>query len=650
MNTLTTDILVVGGGTGGTVAAIQAARRGADTHTQVTLVSEYAWLGGMLTTAGVSAPDGNELEVWQTGLWGQFIRAVQQRQLGGVDHGWVSCFTYAPRVGAAILTEWVKELPNLHWISGQCLRAVERQGDRLTRVTFDEVQIQAKIILDGTELGDLLAFADVPYRWGWDEASQEPSALLQLHPLPQTYPVQLPTWVVVMQDFGESTQSEEIPLSSLDALPDFSGAWEGYGAAQFLNYGRLPGDRFMINWPQEGNDYGVDLNRLVQSASARQAFLQEARWYSQAFARHLQTQLGRRYGLASDTFPTVANSLGGGAFALHPYYRESRRLVGLTTVTETDILPQPDGCVAPLPRNLAGAVEAIAIGNYANDHHYPAPESHLLQLAPKSMHWGGRWTGTPFTLPYGCLVPETVDGLLVCEKNIAVSHLANGATRLQPLVMNLGQAAGMAAALCIEANVQPRELAVRSLQNALLEDAIAPAAVMPLINLSPHHPDWFHWQQYYLNQGDVPKDGKVPGLDLELDQRLLRPAPPAPQLIQHLMGTLTHVAEHRYSLDRSNPTASGFSYAPVTSASTISASTISASITSLTQSSPLLQSLPVIMPLITLSPKINDDFEQWMGGAVIRVTGYWNASGPWLRVIDAEFVRTPDTDTTGLCS
>ena len=49
------DVLVVGGGTGGTAAAIQAARRGAKTM----LVSEFSWLGGMLTSAGVSAPDGN---------------------------------------------------------------------------------------------------------------------------------------------------------------------------------------------------------------------------------------------------------------------------------------------------------------------------------------------------------------------------------------------------------------------------------------------------------------------------------------------------------------------------------------------------------------------------------------------------------------
>lgn len=86
MNELTADVLVVGGGTGGTAAAIQAARRGAKTI----LVSEFPWLGGMLTSAGVSAPDGNELVAFQTGLWGAFLRELQDRQLGGLDNSWVS--------------------------------------------------------------------------------------------------------------------------------------------------------------------------------------------------------------------------------------------------------------------------------------------------------------------------------------------------------------------------------------------------------------------------------------------------------------------------------------------------------------------------------------------------------------------------------
>jgi hypothetical protein len=106
------------------------------------------------------------------------------------------------------------------------------------------------------------------------------------------------------------------------------------------------------------------------------------------------------------------------------------------------------------------------------------------------------------------LVPLSTDGLLVCEKNISVSHLANGATRLQPVVMNIGQAAGMAAALSVSLNCQPRDLSVRCIQDALLQDPVAPAAIIPLFNLPSHHPDWLSWQRYYLNNPeDYPATG-----------------------------------------------------------------------------------------------------------------------------------------------
>lgn len=463
----------------------------------------------MLTAAGVSAPDGNELEAFQTGIWGAFLRELRHRQPEGLDHAWVSFFTYDPRVGAAIFADWAGALPNLRWLAGQVPLAVERSGDRLTAVQFADYRIQAQVILDGTELGDLLALADVPYRWGWEWQSEwgEPSAPIQPSALTQTYPVQAPTWVVVMQDFGDQTAPEIPPAPIESDVQQFETAWDGYGAEAFLNYGRLPGDRFMINWPQAGNDYGQGLDRCIGSAAERLALLREARWHSQSFARFIQQRLGRRYGLAA-VFPEEPNSLGGGAFALHPYYRESRRLRGLATVREQDILPIASGRVAPLPLTDTGEVAAIAIGNYANDHHYPGM---LLPLQPKSLRWGGRWTGTPFTLPYGCLIPHAADGLLVCEKNIAVSHIANGATRLQPVVLAIGQAAGMAAALCVEQGCQPRQLSVRTLQEALLSDPTAPAAVVPLFNLSPDHPDWHTWQRYYLDHPDrYPPDGDCP--------------------------------------------------------------------------------------------------------------------------------------------
>ncbi len=129
---LKTDLLVVGGGTGGTAAAIQAARRGVKTI----LVSETPWLGGMLTSAGVAAPDGSELAAWQTGLWGAFLRSLRQEQRGGLNHAWVSFFTFTPRTGASIFEQWASQLPNLTWIKEQVPLEVLRQGRSHYRSSF----------------------------------------------------------------------------------------------------------------------------------------------------------------------------------------------------------------------------------------------------------------------------------------------------------------------------------------------------------------------------------------------------------------------------------------------------------------------------------------------------------------------------------
>ncbi|MEB3294974.1 MAG: FAD-dependent oxidoreductase [Synechococcales bacterium] len=534
MQTLSTEVLVVGGGTGGTAAAIQAARRGA----QVILVSEFAWLGGMLTSAGVVAPDGNELAAWQTGIWGAFLQELQQRQPGGLDHAWVSFFTYEPQIGAAIFADWVQALPNLTWIVGQTPTAVLRSSDRILGVQFQDYAVQAQITIDGTELGDLLALGDIPHRWGWELKAtfQEPSAPSEWQEWMTQYPVQAPTWVVILQDFGQGTIAPKIPQPPHYDPFKFAQAWENYGSKQFLNYGRLPGDRFMMNWPIHGNDYGEGLHRLIESPEARQEFLQEAFWHSQGFAYYIQNHIDPRYGLAIDIFPHSPTPplphsptpplphsptpplphLNSLAFALHPYYRESRRLIGMTTVREQDILPIASGQVAALPfhvtaagcANVESLCSAIALGNYVNDHHYPSGD---IPLKPKAIRWGGRWTGTPFTIPYGAIVPALVDGLLVCEKNISVTHMANGATRLQPLVLGIGQAAGMAAALAIEQQCPPRHLPVRSVQNALITDPTAPAAIIPLFNLDRHHPEWLKWQTYYLDHPEAyPGSGYAP--------------------------------------------------------------------------------------------------------------------------------------------
>jgi hypothetical protein len=171
-------------------------------------------------------------------------------------------------------------------------------------------------------------------------------------------------------------------------------------------------------------------------------------------------------------------------------------------------VPQgPGACIAPLPLDGQGRTTAIAVGNYANDHHYPGPD---WPLAPKSCRWGGRWSGTPFAIPYGALVSEGIVNLLAAEKCLSVSHMANGATRLQPLVLNLGQAAGMAAALCVHKGLDPAELPVGQLQEALLADPLAPAGPVPLWDTPWHHPLWRERQRRVLEDpGRLDRHGRL---------------------------------------------------------------------------------------------------------------------------------------------
>ena len=86
-----------------------------------------AWLA----PPGSSAPDGNELSPWQTGLWGAFLRELQRREPGGLDHNWVSCFGYRPATAEAVLRDWCRAEPRLRWWPSTTLAAIRRRGARI---------------------------------------------------------------------------------------------------------------------------------------------------------------------------------------------------------------------------------------------------------------------------------------------------------------------------------------------------------------------------------------------------------------------------------------------------------------------------------------------------------------------------------------
>jgi hypothetical protein len=115
----------------------------------------------------------------------------------------------------------------------------------------------------------------------------------------------------------------------------------------------------------------------------------------------------------------------------------------------------------------------ISVGDYPVDHHHDCNPD-----APKI-----KFPAVPsFNIPIGCLIPETIDGLVVADKAISVSNIINGATRLQPCVLLTGQAAGVIAALSVVENKNPRELNIRKVQQKLLDSG---AYIMPLYDVQP---------------------------------------------------------------------------------------------------------------------------------------------------------------------
>jgi hypothetical protein len=131
--------------------------------------------------------------------------------------------------------------------------------------------------------------------------------------------------------------------------------------------------------------------------------------------------------------------------------RESRRIVGAYTLTRDDVL------------EARTFDDAIARSAYPIDIHNPAGSGTTTFRLPP---------GASYEIPYRCLIPAKVDGLLVAGRCISTTHEALASTRLTPTVMTLGQGAGTAAALAVAAGVRPRDLDTRALRERLVRDGV----------------------------------------------------------------------------------------------------------------------------------------------------------------------------------
>ncbi|MFN5648029.1 MAG: FAD-dependent oxidoreductase [Sphingobacteriales bacterium] len=463
------DVLVIGGGIGGTAAGIQSARAGAKTL----IIEEGPWLGGMLSAAGVSAIDGNhELP---SGIWGEFREKIHAHYGGPskVATGWVSNTQFEPHVADSILKNMAGKEKNLRVIYGYSLTSVEVKNGVVTGATFREVSsgkmmsVEAKQTIDATELGDVLAMAKVPYDVGMEAGSLtgETVGVTETNDIVQDL-----TYVAILKDYGAGRDCTIVKPSGYDPK-EFDGSNANYyfdttrkkpnvDAKKMLDYGRLPNNKYMLNWPIYGND--IYLNIVEMSPAQRAVELEKAKQTTLRFVYFIQHDLGFRHlGLTDDEFPT------NDRMALMPYHREGRRMKGVVRYNMEQISK-------PFAQALYRA--GISVGDYPIDHH------HKKNLrAPQQLEF---YPVPSYNIPLGALIPEKMDGLIVAEKGISVSNVANGTTRLQPVVMVTGQAAGMLAAIAARDGVPAREVPVRSVQKSLLEVG---AYLMPYNDVAPSH-------------------------------------------------------------------------------------------------------------------------------------------------------------------
>lgn len=77
-----------------------------------------------------------------------------------------------------------------------------------------------------------------------------------------------------------------------------------------------------------------------------------------------------------------------------------------------------------------------------------------------------------YTIPFGCFVPKTVDGLLLAGRNISGTHLAHSNYRAMPTCVNMGQGVGTIAKVCVQDELLPRNVEVKKVQELLNQQGV----------------------------------------------------------------------------------------------------------------------------------------------------------------------------------
>jgi len=407
-------VLVIGGGPAGMIAALAAARNG----TETLLIEQDGFLGGMLTAGLVQVIAPLHDRAGSLVIKGIPLEFIERLWKQGGMSGDLRAITWLPHDSEAtkyVADQMMEEARVEVLFHSLCVDAVlEEKGLKgvIIESKSGRQAVLAKVVIDATGDADVAYYSKVPYEKGWPE-----TGLLQ--PMTLSFRmggVRLSKWPHI---------SEELKRTFEEAVKQYGpvGGQRGLGVLPlireeecFINKTRIAGDGTNVR----------DLTR-AEIEGRKQAW-RCLKWYRE----HL---------------PGFEN-----AYIMQSAYRvgvrETRRIMGEYVLTKEDILGArdfPDG---------------IMRGAYWIDIHDPrSNRTEYVYLKP----------GTSYAIPYRCLVPKKVDGLLVAGRCISGTYEAAASYRIMSHCMAMGQAAGTAAALCVKTRREPRELDVRRLQSKLIE-------------------------------------------------------------------------------------------------------------------------------------------------------------------------------------
>ncbi len=505
------EVLVVGGGVGGVAAAWAAARRGRCVY----LTEETDWIGGQLTAQGVSALDEHEhIESFGgTRTYYQLREAIRDHYRKFTEHPdrhlnpgncWVTRLAFEPRVALRALEGLLApqiEAGRLNVLLRTKAAAAEVRDDQVISVTMANldnggaIRFRPQIVIDATELGDLLPLTGTEYVVGAEAIHETGEPHAQPHQ-PKSRCVQSFTYTFALERCpddqrhviarpakyehyrdgqpysfnihvhgGEiySEQTRWLEYQMFEQAPATKGGLWTYRRlidhARFA--GRFPADITMFNWP--GNDYR-DESILDRPAGDVAAALQDAKRVSMGFLHWLQTEAphpnGKDRGFGNLKLRKDVMA-GGDGLCKYPYIRESRRIKALKTVVEQEV--SADHQQGP---RAAPFGDSVGLGWYPIDIHRAGPADVGVSCRTR-----------PFQIPLGALIAVRMTNLIAAAKNIGTTHITNGCYRLHPVEWNIGEAAGMLAAEALDHRCTPRTVhedpsLLRTLQQRLVADGV----------------------------------------------------------------------------------------------------------------------------------------------------------------------------------